>query len=103
MTSKIVPRTCDLCAKDITSEKKYRFQVTERTTKGDYSEATIVKCKNDADMCHPCFLEMCNNGYKPNWIKVVKNDEGKTPLWLDIEQRNAQRKEQQTLTTTVST
>ena len=92
MTSKIVPRTCDLCGKDVTSEKKYRAQINERTSKGDYSEATIVKCKNDADMCHGCFLEICKNGYEPKWVKIVKNDEGRSPSWLPIEERDEQRR-----------
>ncbi len=92
MTSKIVPRTCDFCAKDITSEKKYRAQISERTTKGDYPEATIVKCKNDCDMCQQCFIDICENGYEPKWFKLVKNDEGRSPLWLDIEERDSQRR-----------
>ena len=110
MTSKTVPRTCDFCAKDITSEKKYRAQISERTAKGDYPEATIVKCKNDADMCHGCFLEICKNGYEPKWIHIVKNDEGYEPSWLDIDVRTAQRAdrkrnetEQQTLTAGTTT
>ena len=106
MTSKITPRTCDFCAKDITSEKKYRAQINERSKKGDYAEATIVKCKNDADMCHGCFLEICENGYKPEWIHVVKNDEGRTPLWLNKDERDSQRQAamtQEKLTTSAST
>ena len=60
--------------------------------KGDYNEATIVKCKNDADMCHGCFLEICENGYKPLWVKIVKNDEGREPNWLPTEERDTQRR-----------
>ena len=89
MTSKITPRICDLCGKDILSEKSYRFQISERTKKGDYNEATMVQCDHDADCCHPCFLEICKNGFEAKWLQLVKPDHG--GKWITTEIRAAKR------------
>ena len=38
-------------------------------------------------MCHPCFLEICKNGYKPDWSTLVKNaDTGKWDI-LDEQEK----------------
>jgi hypothetical protein len=70
MTRKIQPAVCDFCAKDITTEMQYRLDINQKgSTKGQF-----VKCSNSADMCHDCFIQICSNGFKPKWIKLVKND-----------------------------
>ncbi len=74
MTTKKVPRTCDFCGKDIISEQQYKVQFTLRGGK----KGEFTKANNDADSCHPCFLEICKNGYKPNWVTMYKDEESKT-------------------------
>jgi len=70
MTRKQVPRTCDLCGKDILSEQQYKVQFTLRGgKKGEFTKGS------DADCCHPCFLNVCANGYKPSWVTMFKNEE----------------------------
>jgi len=70
MTRKLVPRTCDNCGLDIEiGTMNYKLQISQRGgTKGKF-----VKADNDADMCHPCFLNMGKNGYKPKWATMQKN------------------------------
>ncbi len=89
MTSKIVPRICDFCAKDITSEEKYTAQMQKRHVKGDFDEPTMDQCKLKADMCHPCFLEICKNGFEPKWQLIVAPDHG--GKWITKEERDAKR------------
>ena len=73
MTSKQTPRVCDFCATDIMSEMKYTLQLSQRGgIKGKF-----VKCDNNADMCHDCFLKICKNGFKPKWVTLVKGQDGK--------------------------
>ena len=68
MTRKNVPRTCDLCGKDILSEQQYKMQFSLRGGKrGEFTKGA------DGDCCHPCFLNVCANGYKPNWIQMYKD------------------------------
>ena len=70
MTRKIQPAVCDFCAKDITTEMQYRLDINQKgSTKGQF-----VKCSNSADMCHDCFIQICSNGFKPKWVRLVKND-----------------------------
>ena len=73
MTRKTTPVICDFCAKEITSIMRYTCQFnqvdTEKSTKGQF-----VTCENKADMCHACFVEVCENGFKPNWVKKVKDE-----------------------------
>ena len=73
MTRKTTPVICDFCAKEITSIMRYTCQFnqvdTEKSTKGQF-----VTCENKADMCHACFVEVCENGFKQNWVKKVKDE-----------------------------
>ena len=89
MTSKKTPRICDFHGGDIESEESYRLQISKRTQKGDFPEATMVQCDHDADMCHGCFLEICKNGFEAKWKQLVKPDHG--GKWITIEERAAKR------------
>lgn len=66
-----MPDTCDICGKEIDSEKQYCMQVFEgrSTFSNERSRA-----KNIIDCCHKCFLGICENGYKPNFIQEIKNE-----------------------------
>jgi hypothetical protein len=70
MTRKIVNPVCDLCGLDVLSEQRYRMDINQ-TGNG---KGKFVKCSNSADMCHTCFLNICKNGFKPQWVTLVKND-----------------------------
>jgi hypothetical protein len=81
MTRKIIAPVCDFCAKDIVSEMKYGVDIVQRNgVKG-----TFVKCDNSADMCQDCFLQVCRNGFKPKWIKGIKNPQTGIWDWNDLE------------------
>ena len=80
MTRQLLPSICDFCAKEIASEMAYNLQISQKGKKGE-SRGKFVKAQNTADMCHPCFLKVCVNGYKPNWIVLEKNSE--TGKWED--------------------
>ena len=71
MTRKIVNPICDLCALEVKSEQKYRFDISQT----GHGKGKFVKCSNSADMCHECFLKICRNGFKPLWIELLKNDQ----------------------------
>ncbi len=62
------PDTCDICGKSIDSEKQYLFEVYDGTP---WSK-TQVKGAN-MDCCHKCFMQICQQGYKPKWITTIKN------------------------------
>ena len=85
MTSQKMPRICDFCAKPIVNGKEYKTQISERnsevTKKGQF-----VKVKNEADMCHNCFMNICKNGFKPKWVLLekVELDNGKS-VWQEKE------------------
>ena len=82
MTTKIVPRICDFCGHDISSEMKYKLQISQRGDKKKKGESlSFVKANNDADMCHECFLKIGRNGYKPDWVTLEKNTDGK---WVTL-------------------
>ena len=81
MTSKKVPKTCDFCAQDIKSEMAYSLQISQRPAV--YVKGVIIKSENNPDMCHPCFLKICTNGYKADWTKIVKNPQ--TDKWDVVE------------------
>ena len=81
MTRKYIPAVCDLCAQDITSEMKYGFDIAQKNG----IKGTFVKCSNSADMCHSCFIKICTNGFKPNWIKGVKDDATGKWKWGDLD------------------
>lgn len=70
MTKKRLPDVCDLCGKDIESEKQYVSEWFEgRSTFGDERS----RAKNKVDCCHKCFLAICEHGYAPEWIHEIKN------------------------------
>ena len=70
MTKPKVPYTCDFCAKEISSEKQYVLEAFEG--KSSFSDPRI-RAKSKLDCCHKCFLNICENGLKPTWIKEQKN------------------------------
>ena len=70
MTRAKIPDTCDLHGGEITTEKQYCFEVYEGRTsfsRGDQTKATNM------DVCHKCFLDICKQGYKPNWKTTIIN------------------------------
>jgi hypothetical protein len=76
MTRKITPAICDFCAKDILTEMQYRLDINQRgSIRGQF-----IKCSNSADMCHDCFIQVCSNGFKPKWVKLVKQVDGS---WIE--------------------
>jgi hypothetical protein len=84
MTTKNVPRICDACGSDIESEQQYKLQFSQRMPKGSKkAKGKFVKAGNDADMCHPCFIEFCKHGFKPDWVTLEKDDSGK---WVVLEE-----------------
>lgn len=79
MTRQQLPAVCDFCAKNVTSEMQYRLDINQKGS----GKGQFVKCSNSADMCHDCFIEVCSNGFKPKWIKLVKNES--TGKWDEVE------------------
>ncbi len=83
MTRAKIPDRCDICGQDIKSEKQYMFEVYEgRTSFGkERSKGTNMDC------CHKCFIDICKQGYEPNWKHSIKNPSyvkgGSQPYWLD--------------------
>ena len=73
MTRQSMPSICDFCGKEIHTEMEYKLQISQKGKKG--TKGKFIKAQNNADMCHVCFLEVCKNGYKPDWIALVKNEE----------------------------
>ena len=71
MTRKQVNPICDLCAQEVKSEQRYRMDINQT----GHGKGRFVKCSNSADMCHECFLKICQNGFKPLWIELVKNEQ----------------------------
>jgi hypothetical protein len=81
MTTQRLPSICDFCAQEIVSEMRYRLDINQKSKvsiKGQF-----VKCSNSADMCHTCFMEVCTNGFKPKWVKLVKDEA--TGKWIERE------------------
>ena len=60
--------TCDIHGGVIDSEKSYTFEVYE----GSPWSKTQIKGQN-IDCCHKCFLDICKQGYVPQWKTTVKN------------------------------
>ena len=70
MTRPTLPDICDICGKEIDSEQQYCAELFQgRTTFSD----DRVRAKKRLDICHPCFMKICENGYKPNWLAEIKN------------------------------
>ena len=72
MTSKPSPKFCDSCGLEIASEEKYKIQFTKAGTR----QGEFIKCVTKGDMCHPCFLVICKNGLKPEWVIMQKLPDG---------------------------
>jgi len=75
LTRQTLPDICDFCGQDITKGMQYRLQYSQKSPKGESKKGEFVKANNQADQCHKCFTEMCKNGYKPDWLKLVKNEQ----------------------------
>ena len=73
MTRQKKPDLCDICGKEITSETQYVFKVSQ---KHPWGSALITEAQS-IDCCHPCFTDICKQGYKPNWKYLQKN-----PAWV---------------------
>ena len=70
MTKPTIPYTCDLHGGEITTEKQYCFEVYEG--KSSFSKGEQTKGKN-IDCCHKCFMDICKQGYVPNWQTTIIN------------------------------
>jgi len=81
MTRQIINPTCDFCAKEVTSEQRYRIDINQSGN----GKGKFVKCDNSADMCHSCFMSTCQNGFKPQWVTLLKNDQ--TGKWDRVEEQ----------------
>ena len=81
MTTQRLPSICDFCAQEIVSEMKYRLDINQKSKVS--MKGQFVKCSNSADMCHPCFIKVCTNGFKPKWVKLVKDEA--TGKWIEHE------------------
>ena len=68
-----LPDICDICAKDIDTEMQYTFEVYQGKSAWFNAQGIRIKAKQRIDCCHPCWLTICKNGYKPNFIKEQKN------------------------------
>ena len=79
MTRVIQNPTCDFCAKEVTSEMRYRIDISQSGT----GKGKFVKCSNKADMCHDCILSIGRNGFKPLWVVLVKNEQ--SGKWEEVE------------------
>ncbi len=87
MTRQSLPDVCNNCAKEITG-MAYTVQYTQNLPKEDRVKGEFVKTNDKADQCHACFLEVCKTGYKPNWIKMVKREDGS---WREVEIETQQK------------
>ena len=69
MTKPKIPITCDIHGGEIQSEKRYIFEVYDE--KGSW--AKVQSRAGNIDCCHKCFLDICKQGYKPEWKTTLKN------------------------------
>lgn len=77
--------TCDGCGKKCKEGSQvYKLQLSQRAHE-DSIKGVFIKANNDADLCNTCFLNMCKNGYKPNWVKLQKNEQ--TGKWTEIDEQ----------------
>ena len=82
MTRQKLPDKCDLCGKEISSETQYVMEAYQgKNTFGDIR----IRAKSKLDVCHPCWLEICKNGYMPNFVKELKNPQYKAGSKLAAE------------------
>jgi len=83
MTRQKQPIICDSCAKEISSQMRYSLQFNQTNAEKPSSKGSFITSSSKADMCHPCFLQICTNGYKPKWVRKVKDEN--TGKWSDEE------------------
>ena len=83
MTRQKQPIICDIDGKEISSAMKYSLQVNQTNTEKPSTKGSFVTSTTKLDICHACFLEICKNGYKPKWVKKVKDEN--TGKWSDQE------------------
>ena len=83
MTRKRQPIICDFCGKEIESQMRYSLQFNRTNTEKPSEKGSFITSSSKADQCHPCFLEICKNGYKPKWVRKVKDEN--TGKWSDQE------------------
>ena len=81
MTRQRQPIICDFCGKEIESQMRYSLQFNQTNTEKPSAKGSFITSSSKADMCHPCFLEVCKNGYKPKWVRKVKDEN--TGKWSD--------------------
>tara|TARA_R110002020_G_scaffold474831_2_gene707670 strand:- start:87 stop:362 length:276 start_codon:yes stop_codon:yes gene_type:complete len=81
MTRKRQPITCDFCAKEIESQMRYTAQFNQTNTEKPSEKGSFITSSSKADMCHACLIEIAKNGYKPKWVKKVKDEN--TGKWSD--------------------
>ena len=82
MTRQKLPDICNFCGKDIESEMQYCMEIIQGRS---ILPQIRTKAKTLADMCHPCFMEIAKNGFKPNWLKEQRNAQYKAGSKLAAE------------------
>ena len=73
MTRQKLPDLCNFCAKEINTEQQYTLEAFDGRSTWFNTKGERTKAKSKLDMCHACFLEVCKNGFKPNWVTEIKN------------------------------
>ncbi len=69
MTRTPNPINCDLCSKVIDGQQYVMECFQGKST----FTSPRTRAKKIIDCCHPCFLKVCENGYKPDWIDEIRN------------------------------
>ncbi len=74
MTRPIVKPNCDICSKQIEpNETQYILKVAPKSfVRGIWYKETR------GDMCHKCHMDMCSRGFRPKYVKMIKN-----PVWTE--------------------
>jgi len=80
MTRPKIQNICDFCGKDIAIDAQ---EYTAEFSQKGAGRGKFVKATPKADVCHPCFLEVCKTGFKPVWQTWKKNDESNK--WEPVE------------------
>ncbi len=73
MTRQKLPDICNICGKNIESEKQYCMEAFEGRSTWFNAKQERTKAKNKIDVCHPCWLSICKTNYKPDFIVEIKN------------------------------
>ena len=64
MTRPKIQNICDFCGKEIAIDAQ---EYTAEFSQKGAGRGKFVKATPKADVCHPCFLEVCKTGFKPVW------------------------------------